>query len=571
MPSYRLFVPVLALLVLLVAAAGLAQDDVTAEAIIRANLRADTFVEAELVGEITSGTRYPVIGRSEFYPWLLLGDPQTRAPFGWVFQDLVNVSGILTSVPFSSQVITPGAAPAIITPEPAGPTPAADAQLPISSPTAASSPTPTATRPAGVVGTVQNEVNIRYGPGLDYPRLGVAQAGDQFEITGYHTQFPWLQIRYESSPNGFAWIASSLLDVQGNIYNTPAIGQVSFFLPTLSPTPSVVAAAGLNGAPGVPLSPAFQALGDSLWNTVLNAGFDPQTSRFASLFVMDMQTGEAFSFGSDIAYSGTSINKISILARLYGLMESPPDERLATDIANTMICSENVATNRLLEIVGSGDQFNGADEVTRFLRQLGLSRTFLTAPYTIDPANPPIPPRPIQIPETEADQEKANADLSNQITVDELGWLLASMYQCAYGDGGPLMENFPGMYNGRECRQMLHVMSSNNVDALLKAGVPADTRVAHKHGWIADTHGNAAVFFTPGGDYVVSMMVYNPEWLNFEESLPLIAEVSRQIYNYYNPEAPQTTIREGFIPDAPTCNFAGTPLITDLRQPVWDQ
>jgi beta-lactamase class A len=114
-------------------------------------------------------------------------------------------------------------------------------------------------------------------------------------------------------------------------------------------------------------------------------------------------------------------------------------------------------------------------------------------------------------------------------------------------------------------------MSNNTVDALLKAGVPEDTRVAHKHGWINDTHGNAAVFFTPGGDYVIVMMLFQPEWLNFQESLPVIAEVSRQVYNYYNPEAPMPAIRDGFIPEAGTYNFAGTPLIDDLTAATFDQ
>ena len=156
------------------------------------------------------------------------------------------------------------------------------------------------------------------------------------------------------------------------------------------------------------------------------------------------------------------------------------------------------------------------------------------------------------------------------MTVAEMGSLLASVYQCAYNESGPLMETLSNI-EPRECRQMLHVMSNNTVDALLKAGVPADTRVAHKHGWIPDTHGNAAVFFTPGGDYVIAMMMFQPEWLNFQESLPVIAEVSRQVYNYFNPDQPQEFIRDGFIPEANTCNYAGDPLVGDLMQSVWDE
>ena len=100
---YSLFVGLLLVLGLPL----LGQDTgVTAEALGQANLRATTDIQAELVGQITSGTRYPVIGRSEFYPWLLLADPATRAPLGWVFAELVTTQGDLNSVPFSDMIVS---------------------------------------------------------------------------------------------------------------------------------------------------------------------------------------------------------------------------------------------------------------------------------------------------------------------------------------------------------------------------------------------------------------------------------------------------------------------------------
>ncbi len=542
----------------------LAQTGVTAEAIIRANLRATTSTDAPLLGEITAGTAYPVIGRSALYPWYLLADSVTLQPKGWVFAELVTVRGDVNNVPFSDVVVNNNTAVVVSTAtmQPGLPTP---------TPNIVTTPTPMVVAASGVMGTIQGEVNIRYGPGTQYPRVGVGQAGQIFEVTAYHTQFPWVQIRFPQSPGGLAWVAQDLLVIQGDIFTLPAINDSLSNLPTLTPTPAVISGSIRPNETEVPLSPEFALLGNRLWQIMLDARFDLATNRFGAFFVMDLQTGEAFSVGSDIAFSGTSVNKIAILARLYGSLAAPPNGDLATDIANTMICSENAATNRLLNQIGNGDEFGGAEEVTRFLNAMGFTHSFITYPYQVDPAKPPVPTRPIPIPITGANQSKANPDLSNQLTVDEMGWLLANIYECGYGEGGALLQLFPGQFEPRECRQMLHVMSNNNVDALLKAGVPAETRVAHKHGWIADTHSNAAVFFTPGGNYVIVMMMFQPTWLNFEESLPIIAEVSRNVYNYYNPEAPMLEIREGFIPEAPDCNFAGTPLITDLRQPVWNQ
>jgi beta-lactamase class A len=220
--------------------------------------------------------------------------------------------------------------------------------------------------------------------------------GDSFEVIRWHTQFPWVQIRYPQAPNGFGWVATDLLDIRGDVFSLPSVSQVAFDLPTLTPTPQVIQTSALEGATPVPLSQSFRGLANQVWNIVLKAGFQPETSKTGALFLMDLQTGEAITFGSNIAFSGTSINKVAILADLYRVLNSPPDAAQAVDIANTMICSENTATNRLLSIIGGGDEFLGADRVSEFLSQLGLTRTFLTAPFVIDPTNVPTPPRPIR-------------------------------------------------------------------------------------------------------------------------------------------------------------------------------
>lgn len=522
------------------AALSLAQQPaVTAQALGQANLRAADSIDSQLIGEIRAGVSYPVLGRSQFYPWLLLGEPGANTPKGWVYEALVTVSGNSQTLPFSDLTLT--------------------ASTPTAPPVSDDVPSGFA-----VTGETTGEVNIRYGPGIEYPRLGVAFAGERYDITGYHTQRPWVRIRFADSPNQQAWIARDLLNISGRLNSAPAIAQLPANLPALTATPSVISASGQTA-----LSPAFEALGNDLWHLTLEHGFDPATSRFGALFVMDLQSGQALTFGDDFAFSGTSINKIAILATLYQTLSEPPSMDTAVDIANTMICSENAATNRLLSRIG-GDPYTGAEAVTELYQQIGLPRSFLVAPFTTV-GTPEPPPRPIVFPQTSADQTRANPDAANQMTVADVGVLLAHVHQCAYHESGALIDLFDGDIQPRECRQMLHVMSSNTVDALLKAGVSADLRVAHKHGWIPDTHGNAALFFTPGGDYVIVMMLFQPTWLNFQQSLPLIAEVSRRVYNHFNPDQPQNAIRDGFIPEVDSCNYRGDPLIADLMQPSWPE
>jgi uncharacterized protein YraI len=536
------------------------QSGVTAEAVGQANLRAWTDVNATLLGQITKGTQYPVLGRSELYPWLLLGDPTTRQPIGWVYLDLVTTTGDMSQVPLSSLevgsvTLAPSLTPTLLIGD-------ASTQNVSPGPTAAPVSAATATL-SGVTGLVTGEINIRFGPGVDYPRIGVGHAGDVYQITARHTGVPWVQIRYSGAPNGFGWVAKELLDIQGDLNSVPPISQTNFALPTLTPTAEIIQASSFNAATPVPLSQNFKQLGDNLWNMMLKAGFDPETSKLGGLFLMDLQTNEAITFGNKVAFSGMSLNKIAILATLYSRLEGPPSPEIALDIANMMVCSENSASNDLLRYLGNGDVYEGAKVVTQFMERIGLGNTYIVAPFKLEDN---ATPAPVVAPTTSADQAKAQPDYSNQMTVDNLGWLLDGVYQCAYNNGGPLMSAVPGAFDSRECHQMLDVMSDNNLaePLLMSAGVPQNTRVAHKHGWTNDTHGNAGIVFTPGGNYVLVVALHNPSWLDFSESFPLITEISRNIYNYYNPSAQVKEDRQPYIVPVDDCKVGGTPILDEL-------
>lgn len=565
------FLMLLTCLVLLISLPTAAQQNttVTAEAIGRANLRASADITSILLGEITSGTRYPVIGRSEFYPWLLLGEVGTLRPIGWVFQDLLTIYGDLSTVPFSTLIVDPNAAPPAATLPAITTAPEASTSDITSTPPIAA----TATLANAITGTLSGTVNLRSGPGVEYPRIGEGRAGDVFVITAYHSGVPWVRVQYDAVPSGEAWIAVELLEIQGDIYTLPAISQLNFPTPTITPTPQPVQISSLFGqSEPILLSPAFEALGTELWMMMSAAGFELQTSRTGALFVMDLQTGEAMAFGSNVAFSGTSINKIAIMTELYRTIDLPPDDATAVTLANMIVCSENTATNRVMQIVGNGDPYRGGVAITNTLRQLGLQNTFILTPFQIAPGDPPPPTFPIERPTTRVDQGLPNLDPYNQLTVDEMGWLLASLYQCAYHESGPLITTFDGEFEGRECRQMLHAMSENKIGAMLEAGVPAGTRIAHKHGWVNETHGDAGIVFTPGGDFVLVAMLHDSTgadpWLDYTLSFPLVAEITRTVYNYFNPDAPLEAIRNESVPAQ--CTPPGQ-LILDLTAQYYDE
>lgn len=563
------------LLLLLIPIWVMQQGAVTAEPYLEANLRATTDIGADLVETITNGTSYPVVGRSEFFPWLLLGDPATGEPYGWVFQDLVLVTGDLNTVPFSTVVINnpPPAPPTLLPSSTAPAVAAASTDMPLVGVAVAALPTatpgiavtqapPTPTIPSGIVGRVSGEVNIRFGPGVGYDRIGVARAGDMFEVTAYHTSVPWAQIRYDDVAGGFGWVAIDLLEIDGNIFTLPSISRLDFAPPTLTPTPNaVVAVSGVPGIDEVSLSPEFQALGDDLWRRVLEAGFVPETSQQGSLFLMDLQTGEAIAFGETIAYSGMSLSKIGILAATYRSLDNLPNGEQARHLANMMVCSENTSSNALLAEVG-GDPYSGASEVTGMFQGLGLDSTFMVAPFLIDSR---ITPQPVLAPQSPADQARANPDPFNQMTVSEMGGLLSSIHQCAVDGTGPLIDTYGADFTQNECQSMLYLMRGNKIGRLLEAAVPEGIGVAHKHGWVGDTHGDAGIVFSPGGDYVLVMVLHGPAFLNFEVTFPLMEDIALTVYNYFNPDEPLAAPFQREVPEICDLNNAeGSQIIDNL-------
>jgi hypothetical protein len=75
------------------------------------------------------------------------------------------------------------------------------------------------------------------------------------------------------------------------------------------------------------------------------------------------------------------------------------------------------------------------------------------------------------------------------------------------------------------------------VPSLLRGGVPDLSMVAHRPGWNADTRSDAALFFTPGGDYVVVVFLNTPhQAMDWNEVNPQMADISRAVYNYFNPK-----------------------------------
>ena len=269
---------------------------------------------------------------------------------------------------------------------------------------------------------------------------------------------------------------------------------------------------------------------------------------FSSYVVVDLQTGERIAHNEDVALAGMSLIKVPILINTYRVLDGPPDIEQTKLISETTALSSNYAANLLLQtIAGKPDSYAGADIVTQSMRDLGMYNTFIAVPIDGEPRKDRL--NTVLTPANQRTDITTHADPFRQITTGDLAGLLQMIYSCAEEDDGPLRELYKEQLTAGECREMLEKMQLNELARLLENGLPDDVPFAHKVGWIDDTHGDGGIVFSPGGDYILVMALYTPQWLEWEESAPLFETVSRQAYAHFNDPDPYKGV---ILPPPPT-------------------
>ncbi len=197
----------------------------------------------------------------------LLAPGQTQIPNFATAQATVDAQGLFTTtaaIPTDSAWLAPGTAQVIA--EVAGGGPAARAPFvvlpatsgtqtptgtitstvtgtpsltstPVPAPTGTGTPTPAPTAtPGPATATANTAVNVRTGPGTNYPVIGTLLAGQSAGITGVSPDGAWWQINFAG---GAGWVSSFFVIAQ-NTQNVPVVTP-----PPLPPTPTAVPQAPL--------------------------------------------------------------------------------------------------------------------------------------------------------------------------------------------------------------------------------------------------------------------------------------------------------------------------------------
>lgn len=294
--------------------------------------------------------------------------------------------------------------------------------------------------------------------------------------------------------------------------------------------------------------PTIQNLEILLQQNILVAEFDG----VIGLYMLDLQNGqeihfamdrgELISVNPDVAFTSSSTVKIPIMVSYFIKYGTDAlTENTSNQILDMIRKSENPPADRLMT---SLDSFRGPLVVTEDMRKVGLENTFLAGFFCSAEAPCPLLER-ITTPANQRTDVATDPDVFNQTTPSDTGMLLADIYQCAESGGGALMAAFPQTINPEICQRMIDFLAADKIGVLIEAGVPEGTRVAHKHGWISEPSSgviknisDAAIVYTPGGNYVLVIYAYHPVQTVWEPVSTLFAQLSQTVYNFYNLPTP---------------------------------
>lgn len=117
----------------------------------------------------------------------------------------------------------------------------------------------------GNAAIVQQQINVRSGPGTSFNSLGTLNAQDVVNLTGKDPNGAWLQIAFSAGPEGKGWVNAAFVRAQG-VENLPIITEAGEIVGTGTP-------ANVPAAPTSTVIPAWID-NDSFGNPVASVIFE---------------------------------------------------------------------------------------------------------------------------------------------------------------------------------------------------------------------------------------------------------------------------------------------------------
>jgi uncharacterized protein YraI len=129
------------------------------------------------------------------------------------------------------------------------------------------------------VAIIQQQLNVRSGPGTDFNSLGTLNPQDMVNLIGKDSNGAWLQIEFIAGPEGKGWINAAFVQAKG-VENLPIVTESGQVVGTGTPT-------------GIPPTPT---------TTVIPAPADGDSAENPSVNIVLSSTGtKSFQYAGDIS------------------------------------------------------------------------------------------------------------------------------------------------------------------------------------------------------------------------------------------------------------------------------
>lgn len=190
------------------------------------NVRSEPSTAGSVLGTLPAGTKVEITGRDPAGNWWQIVHPEGGQGRGWVTSQYVTSAN-------------DGAVPVIG--DGTGPT-------------------------SGNTAVVQQQINVRSGPGTGFNSLGTLNARDVARLTGRDPSGAWLQIEFPSGPEARGWVNAAFVQANG-VETLPIITEAGEVIGTRTPT-------GIPPTATATVVPAW-ADNDTQENPVASVVFEP--------------------------------------------------------------------------------------------------------------------------------------------------------------------------------------------------------------------------------------------------------------------------------------------------------
>lgn len=239
--------------------------------------------DGALVQHVAPGERLTGWKRSADGLWLYV--ETATGDKGWASVEQLLVAVNAETLPAEAVTITP-VEPAA---EPTAPQ-AADSQPQTTNAQSAQSATPMGASPTVSVLTHNARLNIRSGPGLDYPVISKAVANQAYTAHGRNEVGDWISIDLPALAGGLGWVSAQYIEADAPLLDLAVVAEVN----TVAPVAPVVMAPPVVPAQTAPAAP-----------TGLQGNLVIQASYGGPIYLYQLATGQLrqLSYGFDPAIS----------------------------------------------------------------------------------------------------------------------------------------------------------------------------------------------------------------------------------------------------------------------------